>query len=114
MRNTKEVDEGRHRLIGLGSGCFFNEKYPNCNECALTYMKIRRVCMNFIRLVETVFEMYAGIVGWPAPASMSADWPPYPWTAAVANLRVGVGNALSACINSPAKRRCIYKLYPIK
>lgn len=60
--------------------------YPNYDE-------IRRVCTNFVRLVETRLEMYAGSVRWPLPASMSADWYLRPWTDAGANLRVSVGDA---------------------
>lgn len=45
----------------------------NSDERASVYMKIHRVCINFIRLVETVFEIYANSVGWTALAFMSAD-----------------------------------------
>ena len=34
------------------------------------------VCMIFVRLIQTVVEMYVGGVGWSAPASVSTDWSP--------------------------------------
>ena len=40
-----------------------NEKCLKCNEFHPVYMN-HRVCMNFVPLVETRLEMYAGIVGY--------------------------------------------------
>jgi hypothetical protein len=48
--------------------------------------------------------MYAGSVGWPAPASMSADWSPLSVDDTGANLWVSVGDALVDSPDIPCNR----------
>ena len=56
---------GRFR-VGTLFFCFIcskcNEKSPCLREPLLIYMNVCRVCLNFVRLAEKVFEMYTGSV----------------------------------------------------